>query len=435
MHAELAPAVHQTPFQMKHAILAVACASALAICPKLSAQSLVEMTVNIGGTAKKVTIRLDETTAPKTSANFKKLVTEGFYNGLTFHRVISDYIAQVGDPLTKDDTQRALWGTGGPGYTVPAELGGKHVPGALATARLGDTVNPTKASSGSQFYICLAEIEALDGEYTVFGNVTEGLDVIQEIASVPVDEANRPDARVEIQSMKLIAKEEIEEAPDDNLTLTKPEPIMVPTPLTAELATGASVAQDDPPMAPTPLSQDFDTSAVAAADPAPASEDDGEFARPTSMLGSNPTPAPSTGSGMGLEALPPESDLGGFERPTSMLGSVDSSPEPSYQRPTRIDTESIGQQATSLIGTAASALKTANEDGSTTTVVPTGPTTIATAGNPSTAAATPVDPNAPPQATPVVMPPKAPEKKELPETINGKPTKKGPINSFLRRFW
>lgn len=421
---------------MKHAILAVAYASALFICPQLSAQSLVEMTVDVGGTAKKVTIRLDETLAPKTSANFQKLVSEGFYNGLAFHRVISDYIAQVGDPLTKDDTQRALWGTGGPGYTVPAELGGKHVPGALATARLGDSVNPTKASSGSQFYICLAEIEALDGEYTVFGNVTEGLEVIQEIANVQVDEANRPDSRVEIQSMKLIAKDD---SPAEDLTLTKPEPIPVPTPLTEGLATGVAMEDDDRPMTPTPLSEDFDTSSITAAESTPpATSEDKEFARPTSMLGSNSTAAPSSGSGLGLEALPPESDLGDFERPTSMLGSSDSSPEPTYQRPTRIDTDSIGQQATSLIGTAANTLKTANEDGTTTTVVPTGPTTIATAGAAPTGApvaATPVDPNAPPQATPVVMPTKEPEKKELPKTINGKPPKTGPINSFLRRFW
>lgn len=113
--------------------------------------------------------------APKTVANFKKLTSEGFYNGLTFHRVIPGFVAQGGDPDGN--------GTGGPGYTVEAEIHPelKHVTGAVATARKGDRVNPEKRSSGSQFYICLAPQPHLDGGYTVFGQVVEGMDNVKKI--------------------------------------------------------------------------------------------------------------------------------------------------------------------------------------------------------------------------------------------------------------
>jgi peptidyl-prolyl cis-trans isomerase B (cyclophilin B) len=113
--------------------------------------------------------------APKTVANFKKLANEGFYNGLSFHRVVPGFVAQGGDPQGN--------GTGGPGYTVEAEIHPalKHVTGAVATARLGDQGNPQKRSSGSQFYICLAPAPHLDGGYTIFGQVVEGMEHVQKI--------------------------------------------------------------------------------------------------------------------------------------------------------------------------------------------------------------------------------------------------------------
>lgn len=122
-----------------------------------------------------VVIELYPAVAPKTVANFEALVNKGFYNGLTFHRVVPDFVVQGGDP---DGT-----GAGGPGYTVPAELSTteKHLRGSLATARQGDEVNPTKASSGSQFYICLEPQSSLDGQYTVFGGVIKGMDVVDKI--------------------------------------------------------------------------------------------------------------------------------------------------------------------------------------------------------------------------------------------------------------
>ena len=121
-----------------------------------------------------IVVQLDAGAAPQTVNNFAFLAGQGFYDGLTFHRVEPGFVIQGGDPTGT--------GTGGPGYTVPAEIGLPHVEGAIAMARQGDDVNPTRASSGSQFYITLAETPHLDGAYTVFGQVVEGMDVVQSIA-------------------------------------------------------------------------------------------------------------------------------------------------------------------------------------------------------------------------------------------------------------
>ena len=134
-----------------------------------------------------IVIQLHESEAPKTTANFKKLVHEGFYDGTYFHRVIPGFMIQGGDPNSKNETPDDD-GTGGPGYTVPAEIGSKHVRGAVATARLGDQVNPKKDSSGSQFFIDVAPQPALDrGGYTVFGQVISGLDAVDKIVAIGSD--------------------------------------------------------------------------------------------------------------------------------------------------------------------------------------------------------------------------------------------------------
>jgi len=112
--------------------------------------------------------------APQTVNNFVYLARAGFYDGLTFHRVVPGFVIQGGDPLGK--------GNGGPGYTIPAEIGLSHEKGALATARLSDQVNPERASSGSQFYITLDKTPHLDGGYTVFGQVISGMSVVESIA-------------------------------------------------------------------------------------------------------------------------------------------------------------------------------------------------------------------------------------------------------------
>jgi peptidyl-prolyl cis-trans isomerase B (cyclophilin B) len=108
--------------------------------------------------------------APKTCENFIKLAASNFYNGLTFHRVEPNFVIQGGDPAGN--------GTGGPGYNIKAEFNkNPHLDGTVAMARAQDP-----DSAGSQFYICLAAVPFLDGKYTVFGQVTEGLDVVHKIA-------------------------------------------------------------------------------------------------------------------------------------------------------------------------------------------------------------------------------------------------------------
>ena len=137
--------------------------------------------------------------------NFVKLAKSGFYDGLLFHRVIKGFMIQGGDPFTRDTAKVAQYGTGGPGYTIPAEIvpGKTHKKGALAPARLADRVNPAKESSGSQFYIVQdpANCAHLDGEYTIFGEVVDGLPVIDKIAAERTDRNDRPVGDVKIISI------------------------------------------------------------------------------------------------------------------------------------------------------------------------------------------------------------------------------------------
>ena len=149
----------------------------------------VHMQVEFNRQLHTIIIDLDPAAAPQTVENFKKNIASGFYRGLLFHRVINDFLVQTGDPLTRKKTRKSDWGTGGPGYTVPAEIGKKHVRGSIAMARLGDAENPSKASSGSQFYITLKPIPSLDGDYTVFGQVRPGpgLNVLDMISRTPAD--------------------------------------------------------------------------------------------------------------------------------------------------------------------------------------------------------------------------------------------------------
>lgn len=139
-----------------------------------------------------IIIELDSEAAPLTVANFKKLASEGFYNGTTFHRVIPGFMIQGGDPLSKDTNARGSHGTGGPGYTVPAEIKLPHRRGTIATARLGDTVNPKRESSGSQFFICVADTPFLDNQYTAFGHVVSGIEIADKIVSQKRDARDNP---------------------------------------------------------------------------------------------------------------------------------------------------------------------------------------------------------------------------------------------------
>ena len=171
--------------------------------------------------------------------NFLKLVKEHYYDSLLFHRVIKDFMIQGGDPQSRNPKPGMQYGSGGPGYTVPAEFNDSlfHKKGALSAARLGDQANPKKESSGSQFYIVqgkaftdseLQQITArtgktipeshksvyktnggtphLDGAYTVFGELVQGFDVLDAIAVTPTLPGDRPKEDVFIITMKLLKK-------------------------------------------------------------------------------------------------------------------------------------------------------------------------------------------------------------------------------------
>ena len=147
---------------------------------------------------------------PKHRDNFVKLVNEKYYDGIRFHRVIEGFMIQAGDPYSRDTTMINRWGQGGPEYTIPAEFVNEywHKKGAIAAARKGDMANPKKASSGSQFYIVHDENSCLhlDGQYSIFGEVIEGLDVIDKIATVDTDMYDRPYEDVIIETIIPVAE-------------------------------------------------------------------------------------------------------------------------------------------------------------------------------------------------------------------------------------
>lgn len=214
-------------------------AACLISCKNLKTQMNKEETyyVKIETSYGNMTVRLYNET-PLHRDNFVKLVQQGFYDSLLFHRVIRDFMIQGGDPQSKNAGAGAMLGNGTTGYTIPAEFNPMliHKKGALAAARMGDQVNPKKESSGCQFYIVqgnvwdTAQLQAmgrrfgktftpqqvaayttvggtphLDGDYTVFGEVVEGLDVIDKIAAVPCDRADRPKQDVRMK-LTLVTK-------------------------------------------------------------------------------------------------------------------------------------------------------------------------------------------------------------------------------------
>jgi peptidyl-prolyl cis-trans isomerase B (cyclophilin B) len=143
--------------------------------------------------------------APNHVANFKKLAKSGFYDGQCFHRVIKGFMIQGGDPNTKDDSKKDSWGQGGPGYTINAEFNSKHhARGILSMAR-----TPDPNSAGSQFFICHGDCGQLDGQYTVFGNLIKGFDVLDKIATTPTEGPDRPVTRVNIDSIKIVPADSV----------------------------------------------------------------------------------------------------------------------------------------------------------------------------------------------------------------------------------
>ena len=178
---------NQEPQPQKPAAPAKVEAPALAFNPDSLAE---EPIFNIETSMGTIKVKLYKET-PLHRDNFVKLASKRFYDNILFHRIIKDFMIQVGDPLTKNpNADPAKFGTGGPGYTIPAEIlpQFKHKKGALAAARKGDKANPNRESSGSQFYFVESEkgCSHLDGQYTIFGETLEGFEVIDAIAAVEV---------------------------------------------------------------------------------------------------------------------------------------------------------------------------------------------------------------------------------------------------------
>lgn len=146
-----------------------------------------------------ITLELHPEDAPNTVANFVTLAQEGFYDGIKFHRVIPNFMAQAGDPLTKDDSLVAQWGTGGPGYTFDDEIheNNRNDIGTISMANAGPNTN------GSQFFINVAANNFLDEKHTVFGKVVNGMEVVNAIVGVQTEGPDRPVEPVVINSVTI----------------------------------------------------------------------------------------------------------------------------------------------------------------------------------------------------------------------------------------
>src|SRR6266516_2035108 len=148
--------------------------------------------------------------APNTIENFKKLARQGFYDGTIFHRIVKDFMIQGGDPNSKDPAKENSYGQGGPDYKIKAEFNDHpHDRGVISMARAADP-----DSAGSQFFICLAPVHRLDHQYTTFGKLLKGDDVLQQICDTPVErnaqgEPSKPTKRVVIESIKIVPAESV----------------------------------------------------------------------------------------------------------------------------------------------------------------------------------------------------------------------------------
>jgi peptidyl-prolyl cis-trans isomerase B (cyclophilin B) len=143
--------------------------------------------------------------APGHVENFKKLAKQGFYDGTCFHRVIKDFMIQGGDPNTKDPKKESSWGMGGPGYQIEAEFNDRHHDrGVLSMARSQDP-----NSAGSQFFICHGTPRFLDKQYTAFGKLIKGDDVLEKIANTQTRPQDRPVKRMGVESVKIVPADSV----------------------------------------------------------------------------------------------------------------------------------------------------------------------------------------------------------------------------------
>jgi peptidyl-prolyl cis-trans isomerase B (cyclophilin B) len=148
--------------------------------------------------------------APNTIENFKKLARSGFYNGTIFHRIVKGFMIQGGDPNSKDPAKEDRYGAGGPGYKIKAEFNDHgHERGVISMAR-----EPDPDSAGSQFFICLGPVPRLDHQYTTFGKLIRGDDVLEKIGNTPVTrnsmgENSKPTTRVVIEKIDIVPADSV----------------------------------------------------------------------------------------------------------------------------------------------------------------------------------------------------------------------------------
>lgn len=144
-------------------------------------------------------LELENEKAPKTVENFTKLAQAGFYDGQRFHRIIDGFMIQGGDPLSKEVSKKAMWGTGGPGYQFADEFGVglSNVTGTISMANSGPNTN------GSQFFINVNDNIFLDGKHAVFGKVVSGMDVVMKLSKVPTDQGDKPLVDVVIEKVEI----------------------------------------------------------------------------------------------------------------------------------------------------------------------------------------------------------------------------------------
>ncbi len=192
---------------MKTCLLALCAALAFAgSAGTVRADDVAVLHFRSAGQLKRVVFEFYPQAAPVTVENFKKLACSHFYNGTAVHRIFPGQMVQMGDPLSRKAGNPAI-GTGGPGYTLPLEPRCKHIAGAVAAARLPDRINPARRSNGSQFYITLNPSPSLDGQYTVFGRVIEGLDALESISRGDTDTNDAPVTRVVLESVQIVPRE------------------------------------------------------------------------------------------------------------------------------------------------------------------------------------------------------------------------------------
>ena len=180
---------------MKKAILVITLITIMVFLVSCGGGTMENRTVTLETSEGVIKIQMFEDTMPITTGNFIKLVEEGFYDGIKFHRIIgpskmppNGFMLQGGDPFTKDDSKQAQWGQGGPGYTIEDEFttNNKNDPGTISMANAGPN------TGGSQFFINLGSNNFLDDKHPVFGKVVEGMDIVTKIGNVQTDTADRP---------------------------------------------------------------------------------------------------------------------------------------------------------------------------------------------------------------------------------------------------